>query len=90
MTAGESEVRLDGKSVAEVLGELEARFPDLRTRLRDDAGELRRFVNLYVNGEDIRFLVRAPDLPQLGRRDVDHSGGSWRLASRPRASFRLI
>jgi molybdopterin synthase sulfur carrier subunit len=56
VTAGESEVRIEAGSVAEVLGVLESRFPDLRPRLRDDAGELRRFVNLYVNGEDIRFL----------------------------------
>jgi sulfur-carrier protein len=56
ITAGEAEVRLDGESVASVLGQLEGRFPEIRRRLRDDAGEIRRFVNLYVNGEDIRFL----------------------------------
>jgi molybdopterin synthase sulfur carrier subunit len=56
VTAGESEVRVDGESVDAVLGQLEGRFPEIRRRLRDEAGEIRRFVNLYVNGEDIRFL----------------------------------
>ena len=56
VTEGESEVQVDGGSVADALGTLEQRFPQIRTRLRDEQGELRRFVNLYVNGEDIRFL----------------------------------
>jgi sulfur-carrier protein len=56
VTQGESEVSVEGASVADVLGHLETRFPEMRPRLRDEAGELRRFVNLYVNGEDIRFL----------------------------------
>jgi sulfur-carrier protein len=56
VTAGEAEVSVESVSVAAVLVELENRFPEIRTRLRDEGGELRRFVNLYVNGEDIRFL----------------------------------
>ena len=56
ITGGESEVNVEGASVADALGMLESRFPEIRTRLRDEDGELRRFVNLYVNGEDIRFL----------------------------------
>ncbi|MBA2448744.1 MAG: MoaD family protein [Chloroflexi bacterium] len=56
VTAGESEVSVDGGSVAEALTELESRYPQIRQRLRDDEGALRRFVNLYVNGEDVRFL----------------------------------
>lgn len=43
-------------SVAEVVQNLEQQFPGIRERLLDDTGELRRFVNIYVNGEDIRFL----------------------------------
>lgn len=56
ITGGESEVSVEGSSVGGALGELESRFPEMRARLRDQDGELRRFVNLYVNGEDIRFL----------------------------------
>jgi molybdopterin synthase sulfur carrier subunit len=38
-----------------VILELETRYPAIRGRLRDESGALRRFVNLYVNGEDVRF-----------------------------------
>ena len=55
VTEGESELTVGGGNVGQVLGELEARFPQIRPRLRDDDGGLRRFVNLYVNGEDVRF-----------------------------------
>lgn len=56
-TDGAAEVTVEPASVAAALGELEGRFPNMKGRLRDDAGELRRFVNLYVNGEDVRFLA---------------------------------
>ena len=56
VTDGQSEVSVGGSSVDQVLVELEGRFPHIRQRLRDDEGALRRFVNLYVNGEDVRFL----------------------------------
>ena len=53
---GESETVLDGATVQEVLSGLFARHEELRTRIADDDGSLRRFVNVYVAGEDIRFL----------------------------------
>ncbi len=53
---GESETRLDGATVQEVLNGLYERFGELRERISDDDGSLRRFVNVYVSGEDIRFL----------------------------------
>jgi molybdopterin synthase sulfur carrier subunit len=56
VTSGQSEVNVGGASVHEALSELESLFPEIRQRLRDDEGALRRFVNLYVNGEDVRFL----------------------------------
>ena len=56
VTQGEAELSVEGESVRAALSQLEARFPEIRSRLRDETGELRRFVNLYVNGEDIRFL----------------------------------
>jgi molybdopterin synthase sulfur carrier subunit len=43
-------------SVAGVLDELEAKFPRLRLRLRDETGEVRRFVRIFVNGEEIAHL----------------------------------
>jgi len=50
-------VDADGAStVSEVVQNLERNYPGMRERLLDDQGELRRFVNIYVNGEDIRFM----------------------------------
>ncbi|TMK99766.1 MAG: MoaD/ThiS family protein [Actinobacteria bacterium] len=53
---GEAETSIDGTTVQEVLEGLVERHDELRERLYDDAGSLRRFVNVYVAGEDIRFL----------------------------------
>jgi len=53
---GEAETLIDGATVREVLAGLCERHDELRERLYDDAGSLRRFVNVYVAGEDIRFL----------------------------------
>jgi MoaD family protein len=55
-TGGESEVSVEGATVAEVLDALFERFGELRARISDEQGSLRRFVNVYVGGEDIRFL----------------------------------
>ena len=56
LTKGSGEVQAAGDSVAGVVEDLERQFPGIRERLVDDAGELRRFINIYVNEEDIRFL----------------------------------
>ena len=53
---GEAETLIDGATVRDVLEGLFERHDELRERLYDDAGSLRRFVNVYVAGEDIRFL----------------------------------
>ena len=53
-TDGRSEIELEGSTVAEVLEALFTESPDLRERLTED-GQLRRFVNVYLGGEDIRF-----------------------------------
>jgi MoaD family protein len=55
-TGGESVASVHGATVSEVLDELFARFGELRTRISDEQGGLRRFVNVYLAGEDIRFL----------------------------------
>lgn len=46
----------DGNTIVGLLDSLETKFPGIKARLCDDSGELRRFVNFYVNSEDIRFL----------------------------------
>jgi len=56
LTEGASEVSDDGATDEEVLKSLEAAHPGMAERLFDDAGSLRRFVNVFVADEDIRFL----------------------------------
>ena len=55
VTKGAAEVQADGDTVSAVIEDLERQFPGLRDRLIDEGGELRRFINIYVNGEDIRY-----------------------------------
>jgi sulfur-carrier protein len=56
LSGGASEVSADGDTVASVLAGLEAAHPGFGERLFDDSGQLRRFVNVFVADEDIRFL----------------------------------
>ena len=56
LAGGSSDVQLDGATVGEVLKSLEAAHPGFQDRLFDDGGKLRRFVNVFVADEDIRFL----------------------------------
>ncbi len=55
LTGGQDEVQADGRTVADVIEDLEKKHPGLRDRLLDEKG-VRRFVNIYVGEEDIRFL----------------------------------
>ena len=56
LSGGTSEVSVDGDTVADVLAALDAAHPGFRDRLFDDGGKLRRFVNVFVADEDVRFL----------------------------------
>lgn len=56
LTDGAGEVEASSGVLADVIGELEDRHPGIRERLLDDSGELRRFVNVYLDNEDVRFL----------------------------------
>ena len=55
-TAGVSSIACAPTTLGELLSVLDEKFPDLKPHLRDEAGQLRRFLNIYVNEEDIRFL----------------------------------
>lgn len=55
LTNGQNEVQETGESVREILDKLTARYPGIGERLLDEKGEVRRFINIYVNEEDIRF-----------------------------------
>jgi molybdopterin synthase sulfur carrier subunit len=56
ITNGVEKADVDGADLAACIGELESKFPGIQDRMLDEAGELRYFVNVYLNGEDVRFL----------------------------------
>mgnify|MGYP001765537225 CR=1 FL=1 len=56
LTKNQGEVDLAAASITELVNTLESSYPGMKARLCDESGELRRFVNIYVNEEDIRFL----------------------------------
>ncbi len=55
LTGGEREVKVSGSTVGAILDELETSFPGFKERLLDENGEVRRFVNIYLDEEDVRF-----------------------------------
>ncbi|MDO9485206.1 MAG: MoaD/ThiS family protein [Actinomycetota bacterium] len=55
-TAGAAEVTADGTTLQEVITSLDGQFPGIAARVLDDNGQLRRFVNVYVNDDDVRFI----------------------------------
>lgn len=55
-TGDRAKLECDASNVSELLDALESSCPGIKARLCDDAGKLRRFLNVYVNSEDIRFL----------------------------------
>jgi molybdopterin converting factor small subunit len=68
-TGGESEVSAEGDTLAAVLEDLDANYSGIKGRILDEAGALRRFVNVYVGNDDVRFLddlaTATPDGTQI-------------------------
>ena len=62
-------VEVEAGTVTQIIESIEQRFPGFRSRLCDESGELRRFINIYVDGEDVRFLdslkTNVPDGAEL-------------------------
>ncbi len=96
---GAKSVNGDGSTVGALLADLEARYPGFKAQISGDDGELHRFVNVYVNDEDIRYL-QALDTP-VGDKDVVSilpalAGGSLptitgdSLSAHPNASLSAI
>ena len=56
LTQGLEEVNASGGTIGALITDLEAKYPGLKERLCDDKGQVRRFVNIFANDEDIRFL----------------------------------
>ena len=52
-------VNAEGATLAEAVDRMEADYPGIKERIVDEAGQIRRFVNVYINGEDVRFLDNA-------------------------------
>ena len=55
-TGGKSEVEIEASTISELIENLESAYPGIKERLCDETGEIRRFLNIYLNEEDIRFL----------------------------------
>jgi molybdopterin synthase sulfur carrier subunit len=79
-TANQEVVEVEGATVGQALANLGEQHPDIRGRLFDDAGKIRRFVNVFANEEDIRFLEQL----ETALKDGDElalvpaiAGGSW-------------
>lgn len=60
LTGGKAEIQAEGTSVREVFADVEAHHPGIRDKVFDAGGGVRRFINVFVNGEDIRYL-QGPD-----------------------------
>lgn len=56
LTAGQEEVTAQGATIGQLIDDLEKRYPGIKERLCDESGQVRRFVNIFQNDEDIRFL----------------------------------
>ena len=56
LTNNEELIEVNASTVGEIISELQSRYPGFQERLLDDSGQIRRFVNIYVNEEDVRFL----------------------------------
>ena len=56
MTGGKDKVEVESSTLSEMVDTLESEYPGFKERLVDENGELRYFVNIYINGEDVRFL----------------------------------
>ena len=56
MTNGKDKVEIEASKLSELVENLETQFPGVKERLVDESGDLRYFVNIYLNGEDVRFL----------------------------------
>ena len=56
LTGNQSVVTAEGASLSACIDHLEAAFPGVRERVMDETGQLRRFVNIYINGDDVRFM----------------------------------
>jgi len=79
-TAGQSKVQISGSTVNEIIENLERQYPGVKSRLCDESGQIKRYVNVFVNDEEIRALQGADT--RLSDKDeisiVPAMAGGWR------------
>ena len=79
-TAGQSKVQVSGATISELIENLERQFPGVKSRLCDESGQVKRYVNVFVNDEEIRALQGANT--RLADKDeitiVPAMAGGWR------------
>ncbi len=68
-TNSQSKVELSGATIQQLIDNLEAEFPGVKSRLCDDNGQIKRYVNVFINGEEIRTLQGA-DTPVADKDEV--------------------
>ena len=66
LTKGQAEVQVAADNVADLINDLEKQFPGIKERLVDEGGEVRRFINFYINEEDVRFLQGSKTALKVG------------------------
>jgi len=66
LTKGQAEVQVAADNVADLIEDLEKQFPGIKERLVDEGGEVRRFINFYINEEDVRFLQGSQTALKVG------------------------
>ena len=66
LTKGQAEVQVAADNVAGLIEDLEKQFPGIKERLVDEGGEVRRFINFYINEEDVRFLQGSQTVIKAG------------------------
>lgn len=79
-TAGQSKAQVSGGTINEVIEDLERQYPGVKTRLCDDTGRIKRYVNVFVNDEEIRTL-QGGDTPLSDKDEVSivpAMAGGWR------------
>ena len=83
LTQGKEEVTATGGTIGALIASLETQYPGIKERICDDSGQVRRFVNIFANDEDIRFLKNLETPVKDTRRDLDRAGHRGRRASQP-------
>lgn len=58
LTQNQAEIKASGANIKELIDNLETNFPGIKARICDESGKVRKFINIYVNEEDVRFLQR--------------------------------